>query len=102
MTGGSYPFDDTFAGPGLTANYAWRTTSASAVNWSPDGVGWWLSWSLPDDGFTVQVAPVVTGPYADAGVTYTYAKGATRVGAVPITSLPVGSAAFFRLMKPGQ
>jgi len=102
MSGGFYPFDDSFTGPGLTANYAWRTTSSTAVTWSPNDVGWWLTWSLPDDGFTVQVAPTVTGPYVDAGVTYTYTKGATRVGAVPITSLPGGNAAFFRLLKPGQ
>jgi hypothetical protein len=102
MTGGFYPFDDSFTGPGLTANYGWRTTSGTAITWSPADVGWWLSWSLPDDGFTVQVAPAVTGPYSDAGVTYTYTKGATRVGAVPTTSLPGGNAAFFRLFKPGQ
>jgi hypothetical protein len=102
MSGGWFAFDDSFAGPGLTANYAWRTTSASAVTWSPPDVGWWLTWALPDDGFTMQVAPAVTGPYVDAGVTYTYTQGATRVGAIPLSSLPAGNAAFFRLVKPGQ
>ena len=92
-------FDDNFAGSSLTANYDWRVTSSTAVLWLPAGIGWLLSWSIPDDGFIVKVAGQVTGPYSDAGVTYTFLRGATRFGAVPAASLPAGNAAFFRLVK---
>jgi hypothetical protein len=93
-------FDENFSGPGLTANYAWRTTSSSSVQWVPEGTGLWLTWTTPDDGYSVTVAGNVTGPYNDAGVTYTYLQGANRVGAVPSASLPAGNSAFFRLVKP--
>src|SRR5262249_14346277 len=42
----------------------------------------------------------VTGPYTDAGVTFGYLSGATRIGAVPAPNVPAGSSAFFRLLKP--
>ena len=93
-------FDDSFAGPGLTANYEWRVTSSTAVQWVPAGTAWWLSWTTPDDGYSVKVAGNVVGPYNDAGVTYTYLRGATRFGAIPAASLPAGNAAFFQLAKP--
>jgi hypothetical protein len=99
MIGGYSTFDDSFSGPGLTANYAWRVTSSSAVSWTPSGTAWWLTWTLPDDGFTPLVSGTVHGPYHDAGVTYTYGLGASRFGAVPAASVPAGDAAFFRLKK---
>lgn len=100
MEGGTFPFDDTFGGPGLTANYAWRTSSSSAIHWIPDGLGAWLTWTVPDDGYTATVSGTVTGPYADAGVTYSYIQGDKRTAAVPTANLPGGNAAFFRLQKP--
>jgi hypothetical protein len=99
MSGGLYPFDDTFGGPGLTANYAWRTSSSTAVQWVPPDTAWWLTWTTPDDGFGVQVSGNVDGTYNDAGVTYTYSSGATKVGAVPAATMPAGNSAFFRLKK---
>jgi len=100
-SGGDFQFDDSFTGPGLTANYSWRVTNPNVL-WVPEGLGYWLSWSTPDDGFSVQTSGDVAGPYTDAGVTYTYSSGATRIGAIPASSIPAGNSAFFRLMKPGQ
>ncbi len=100
MDNGTFPFDDLFNGPGLTANAAWRTTSPSSIQWIPSGLGLWLTWSVPDDGYTATVSGSVTGPYTDAGVTYSYIQGDKRVAAVPAGSLPGGNAAFFRLAKP--
>jgi hypothetical protein len=102
MAGGVNQFDDNFPGPGLTANYQWRTTSGSAVTWDPAGVGWWLTWTLPDDGFNAEVSSSLTGPWTDAGIVYKYTQGATRVGAVPAANIPAGDQAFFRLSKPAQ
>ena len=101
MTVDSSPvFQDNFPGPGLQANYAWRTTSSTAVLWTPPDAAWWLTWSLPDDGFMVEIADSVTGPYVDAGVTYTYTVGATKTGAIPAANVPPGNSAFIRMMKP--
>jgi hypothetical protein len=95
-------YNDTFPGPGLTATYAWRVTNPASVIWTPANISWWLTWTLPDDNFSVKVAPVITGPWTDAGVTLTYTVGATRVGAVPTASIPVGNSAYFLLAKPIQ
>jgi hypothetical protein len=100
MNGGLYPFAETFPGPGLQGSgTAWRTSSSTAVQWVPADTAWWLTWSTPDDGYSVQVSGNVNGPYNDAGVTYTYPSGATKVGAIPAASMPAGRAAFFRLVK---
>jgi hypothetical protein len=100
FTGSLYPIDDSFNGTSLTNNYAWRTTRASAVTFVPQGTAWWLNWTLPADGFSVISAPTLDGPWADAGVTYSYQLGAMMYGAVPSAALPVGNAAFFRLSRP--
>jgi len=99
VVGGPAPLDDNFPGPGLTALYGWRPSSASAVAWVPPDTAWWLTWSLPDDGFTVQLASDVRGPWSDAGVAYVVTRGATRIGAVPSASLPPSNAVFFRMIK---
>lgn len=92
--------EDSFTGPGLTAANEWRTTSSTAVNWIPSGMAWWLTWTTPDDGYVMEVASSVAGPYSDAGVTYTISSGANRTGAVPAANLPAGNSAFFRMSKP--
>jgi len=93
-------FDDNFA-TGLTNNYAWRVTSPTAITSIPQGTAYWLKWGLPDIGFTAQSAASLTGNWDDAGITYIYtdATGTNRFGAVPFVSLPVGDAAFFRLIN---
>jgi hypothetical protein len=90
-------FDDNFSGPDLTANYAWRKTRISAVNWTPTDTAWWLSWTTPDGGAVPYVAGVVTGPYADAGSSHIYQIGTSKTAAIPGANLPAGNAAFFGL-----
>jgi len=96
-------FSDDFSA-GLTNNYVWRTTSALAINWLPQGTAYWLKWSVPDSGFTPQSAASMPGGWSDAGITYIYtdSTGTNRLGAVPIVSLPAGNAAFFRLVNTNQ
>jgi hypothetical protein len=98
-TGAGPVITDNFPGPGLTVNNAWRKTSSSAVQWVPAGTAQWLTWTLPDDGFSVVTSGDLHGPWVDAGVTYTYTLGATRVGAVPAANIPAGPAVFFKLKK---
>lgn len=92
-------FDDTFPGPGLTANYAWRTTSSTAIVWTPPDIAYWLTWTLPDDGFSVLTSGSPSGPFTDAGVFYTYTIGATKTGGIPAANVPQGNSAFFLLKK---
>ena len=91
--------EDSFAGPALTTANDWRVTRAASITWVPEGVGQWLTWTMPDDGFSVETAGTVTGPYVDAGVTYTKVIGDKKTGAVPAANIPAGNAAFFRLKK---
>lgn len=91
--------EDNFAGPGLTASNAWRTTSSTAVQWLPAGIAWWLTWTTPDAGYIMEVAGDVLGPYTDAGITLFTPAGANKMGAVPAANIPPGNAAFFRMRK---
>lgn len=92
--------EDNFPGPELTTQNDWRVTSSTAVQWIPSGLAWWLTWTTPDDGYAMEVAGNVTGPYSDAGITFTIASGANKSGAVPAANIPAGNAAFFRMRKP--
>ena len=104
VVGSGMPFDETFPGPGLNPdplNVRWRLAAddAAAITWVPSGIAWWLNWTLPDTGFTAQSAPSVTGPWADAGITYIIEGTSGRSGAVP-AGMPAGNKGFFRMMKP--
>ena len=99
-TGGSYTFDETFNGASLTNNYNWRVSRASAVRWVPDGVGQWLTWTLPADGFHGQVGPTVTGPWTDVTNLIEYSTSTSKSGAISTNDVPAGNAAFFRLKSP--
>ena len=94
-------FTDNFPGPGLGANYAWRTSSSLYVQWLPSGLAYWLKWNIPDDGFTVQSSANVSGPWVDAGVTFTQvdSTATNRLAGVPAASLPIGKTAFFELIN---
>lgn len=96
----TFTFYDTFNGPTLTNAYEWRKTLASAVNLVPPGTAWFINWTLPADGFTMQSAPEITGPWGDAGVTNTYQVGTKIYGQIPAAALPPGNAAYFRMYKP--
>ena len=106
VVGTGTPFDETFPGPGLNPNPAtpsWRLAAddAAAITWVPSGTAWWLTWTLPDTGFTAQSAPSVTGPWTDAGITYVLETSTGKSGAVPV-GVPAGNKGFFRMMKPAS
>jgi hypothetical protein len=99
-------YNDTFSGPGLTANYAWQVAEyylnpANRAIWQPYGTAWWLRWNVTQIGWDVQSTGDLLGSWGSAGVTYTYpdGTGTNTLGAVPAASLPAGNAAFFRLQK---
>jgi len=96
-TGGSYTFDESFNGTSLTNNHNWRVSSASSVHWVPDGVGKWLTWSLPADGYNAEVAPALSGPWKPATNLVQYSTSTKRTGAISTADIPSGNTAFFRL-----
>jgi hypothetical protein len=96
-TGGSFTFDESFPGPTITTNYAWRVTRATAVTLVPDGVGRWLTWTLPADGYNVLVSPSASGPWTVVTNLVETSTSTKRSGAVPAASIPAGNTAFFRL-----
>jgi hypothetical protein len=99
FTGAAAPFDDDFSGATLTDKYAWRKTSASAVQYIPPGSAWLVDWTLPAAGFNAESAAVLAGPWSNAGLTNTYTGGGKVHVLVPSSALPAGNATFFRLMK---
>jgi hypothetical protein len=99
-TGGAYAFDETFNGTNLFENYNWRVSRASAVQWVPSGVGRWMTWSLPADGFNPQVAPSVSGPWKTVTNLVEYSTGTRRSGGIPSTALGSGPTSFIRLISP--
>jgi hypothetical protein len=96
-TGGSYTFDETFNGTNLTQNYNWRVSRASSVHWVPDGVANWMTWTLPSDGYAVEIAPALTGPWKSTTNVVEYSTSTKKTGAISASNIPPGSSAFFRL-----
>jgi hypothetical protein len=99
FTGAAAPFEDNFSGPALDSNYGWRKTSATTVQHVAPGTAWWLSWTLPDAGFTVRSAAAVDGPWGDAGITNRFTSGGKRHGSVLSSALPGANANYFGLLK---
>ena len=105
VTGGFAAFDETFPGPGLNPdpqNAFWRLAADSAgIQWIPQGTAYWLTWTLPDTGFTVQSSSDLTGQWTNPNLTYVIEGSTTKTVAVPTSSLPSPGAGFFRLIKTG-
>jgi hypothetical protein len=93
------PFDDSFNGSTLTDLYAWRTTSASAVQHIPAGIAWLATWTVPAQGFTLEGAGSITGPWTTVALTKSYQSGGKVHGLVSQSALPAGSSAFFRTVR---
>jgi len=88
--------DDSFNGPTLTNNNAWRITSGSAVQHIPPGTQWLVDWTLPATGYNLESASVITGPWAPANVTRTYLGAGSVHALIPLSS---SSQTFFRTVK---
>lgn len=59
VTGNATPFSDDFATDTQLNTNIWRglASDPNGVNLVPPGSAYWVSWTLPDDGFTLQSAP---------------------------------------------
>ena len=90
-------FDDDFSGAILTNKYAWRVTSASAVQYIAPGTAWMVDWTLPANQYSPQSATAITGPWSPAVFTSTFRGPTTMHGLV--SQAAMSSAGYFRLIK---
>jgi len=104
VTGVSIPINETFPGPGLNpdpANPFWRLAADPVgLTWIPPGTAYWLTWTLPDVGFSVESSASINGPWSPAGISFVADGTTSRSGAVPATALPSPGTGFFRMVKP--
>lgn len=92
-------FDDNFSGSSLTNLYAWRTTSASAVQHIAPGAAWKVDWTVPAEGFNLESSASLTGPWTQVALAKTYQSAGKVHGIVPLSALPGGNATYFRTVK---
>ncbi|MDW8310339.1 MAG: hypothetical protein RMK20_13275, partial [Verrucomicrobiales bacterium] len=90
--------DDIFPGPDLAAHWTRVAADPSGIVIVPSGMPYWLSWTLPDSGFSPIWSPVLgTGAnWTDPGLGTPINVGVRKV-LVPASLSP--SNAFFRLVK---
>jgi hypothetical protein len=101
ITGTATPVDDSFAGPTLdTSTWVLRATQPADVFIPVSDAAFILSWTLPDANFKLQVAPSLSGPWTDPGLTNTSISGAIKTVTVPWSVLPSKTGGFFRFVKP--
>jgi len=91
--------EDTFAAPPLD-DLKWALAGADnpGIVLVPSDAAFWLSWTLPDLGFTLQASTNVAGPYVDSPLSAAQFGGKKRV-IVP-TGVPGSASGYFRLLKP--
>ena len=107
ISGVAAPIDDTFPGPSLnqdpaTVSWQWQTPAAD-----PSGIFvasgqdvYWLNWTLPDFGYTLQSSSnLLAGSWTNVVLTNVVTLATQRAGLVPRSLLPADKAGFFRMMK---
>ena len=104
ISGSGTPFSENFlADTVLDTTNTWRTSQAAGsagVLIAPAGSAYWLSWTLPDGGFSSEVAPTLTNPLGWTSLAGNrVVMNAIRSQLIPASSLPVGNSAFFALVK---
>jgi hypothetical protein len=100
------PIDDTFPGPALNDPnnpVGWRLAAAdpNGIVAIPTGSAYWLSWTLPDLGFSSIQTNSSLAPegWGDAPTTTVVTLAGYRKALLPTTSVPAGGAAYFRMVK---
>lgn len=90
--------DDTFPGPALASHWTKVAADPNGIQIVPDGMPYWLSWTLPDSGFSPIWSPVLGAGanWTDPGLGAPISVGDRKV-LVP-ASLSTSNA-FFQLIK---
>jgi hypothetical protein len=97
------PFSENFLTDTVLGTNVWDTVVASGpagVLIVPASAAYWINWTLPDSGFSLEIAPTLTNPLGwttpTIGPIITLAD---RSQLISTSELPVGGTAFFRLIK---
>src|ERR1035437_2089700 len=99
------PFSENFlADSVLDTTNTWNTSPASGpkgVLIVPAGSAYWISWTLPNSGFSLQTSSTLNNPLAWTSPTTGPIIGMGSISSQLLASneMPVGSTAFFRLIK---
>jgi hypothetical protein len=106
VTGTAAPFSEDFlADSVLDTTNIWNTSAATGpkgVLIVPDGAVSWITWTLPDTGFSLETSPTLNDPL---GWTTPTSGGAIlgmngiRAQLLSASDIPAGNTAFFQLIK---
>jgi len=103
VTGNSVPFSDNFTTDAQLNTNLWRVLAGdpNGVNLVPPGSVFWLTWTLPDDGFSPQTAGTLTGgPLSWVGLSGTVIlNNNNHSTVVPQSALQGVKQNFFRLIQ---
>jgi hypothetical protein len=105
VTGTAQPFSDNFlADSVLDTTNTWDTSpspGSAGIFIAPAGSAFWLSWTLPDSGFSLETAPTLTNllAWTSPSTGPIIAMNSIRSQLVASNEVPSGSTAFFRLVK---
>jgi hypothetical protein len=114
LTGAESPFSDNFVADGSLNTGLWELSSSDAngIQFVPAGTNYWISWTIPDSGYDLQVSPTlnttndwtyVTGANASAPLTEFLNAGARPLlSSWPQSSVTLTNQAYFRLRNDGQ
>ncbi len=97
------PFSENFLTESSLNTNNWRDLSSDPNGdiFVPQGTAFWLGWSLPDTGFSLQSAATVNASatsWTDQSLTSITDNG-NRQTLIPKASLPAGNQAYFRLLQ---
>jgi len=106
VTGAGLPVNDTFPGPDINsdpANPIWDVVSDRASDLFVISTNdlYWLSWSLPDIHFNLQMSTnLAPDSWTDPGFTNAVQVGTSKRVKLDKASLPSAHAGYFRMVKP--
>ena len=101
ITGTANPLDDMFTGGTAVNPNNWITNAVDngAVFVTPSDAAYWLSWSLPDNGFAPQSKAALNGgSWNDLTVTLLQGNG-QRLALLHNSDMPAAKEGYFRLIK---
>jgi hypothetical protein len=103
ISGNDYPFSDDFTNDTVLNTSLWEILAANTngVVLVPPGSAYWLSWTLPDDGFSLQTASdLLAGSWQSVVPLGSIINNGNRQVLIATTNLPSASQGYFRLIQP--
>jgi len=105
VTGTAQPFSENFLTDSvLDTTNTWNTSASTGpkgVFIAPAGFSSWVTWTLPDSGFSLETSPTLSDPLAWTSPTSGPILGMNGIRAqlLSTSDIPAGNTAFFQLIK---